>query len=68
MVVDRTTKVPISHHGTIEGAGSKIVKELAFNRWTVMAQDALRPGSNMRALTRHEKLRLEKTLYPLLFD
>lgn len=61
-------RTPISRHVTIEDAGNKIHRERAFHRWTVLAQDGDRASTAARALTKAERLRLEKALYPSLHE
>jgi hypothetical protein len=61
-------KTPISRHVTIEDAGNKIHRERTFGKWTVVAQDGDRASTIARELTKHEKLKLEKTLYPSLYE
>jgi hypothetical protein len=61
-------RTPISRHVTIEDAGNKIHRERAFDRWTVLAQDGDRASGPARALNTQERLKLEKTLYPSLYE
>jgi hypothetical protein len=53
---------------TIEDAGNKIYRERAFDRYTVIAQDGDRAAGPARELTKTERLKLEKCLYPSLYE
>jgi hypothetical protein len=61
-------RTPISRHVTIEDAGNRIYRERTFDRHTVVAQDGDRAAGPARELTTQEKLRLEKCLYPSLYE
>lgn len=68
VVVTRQSKTPVSHHGTIEGAADKIVRERALAVWTVLAQEGLTASAPYRELTRREKKIMERKMFPTLFD
>lgn len=68
VVVMRQSKVPMSRHATLEAAADKIYRERAFARWTVMAQEGLTASAPMRSLTKEEKMRVERKLFPSLFE
>jgi len=62
--------VPIQRFMTVESAGDYIWKERAFDRWTVLVQEAnkITAGTPYRQLNNHERLGLERKLYPSLFE
>lgn len=70
VVVTRNTNLPVDRFITIEAAAEYIVREKAFARWTVLAQE----GNRITASTPYRKLRpteqrkLEQKLYPTLFE
>lgn len=68
VVVMRASKVPMSHHATLEAAADKIYRERAFARWTVMAQEGLTASAPMRSLTRDEMKRVERKIFPSLYQ
>jgi hypothetical protein len=68
VVVSRRSKIAMSHHATLEAAADKVFRERAFARWKVMAQEGLTASSPMRELTTDEKKRVERKLYPSLFE
>ena len=70
VVVTRDGSHPVQRFMTIEAAGDYIVLERAFGRWTVLAQEAnkITASTPYRELRAHEKLALEKKLYPTLFE
>lgn len=68
VVVTRKAKVPVSVHATIEAAGDKIVRERALAIWTVLAQEGLTASAPYRELTNQEKRRLERKMFPTLFE
>lgn len=68
VVVTRKSKITMSHHATLEAAANKVFRERAFARWKVMVQDGLVGSSPIRELTTEEKRRVERVLYPSLFD
>lgn len=70
VVVTRPDKLPIERFVTIESAADYIVRERAFGRWTVLAQEANRitASTPYRELREHERRSLEAKLYPTLFE
>lgn len=63
---DRAATV-ISRHPSPEDAANKIVRELKYDTWRVMAQDG-RGAAVVRALTPGEQQRVERTLFPGLYE
>jgi len=70
VVVTRQGTLPVERFHTIEGAAAYIVREKAFGRWKVLAQEAnkITASTPMRELRQHEKLKLESKLFPALYD
>lgn len=70
VVVTRDHKLPIKRFATIEAAGDYIYWERAFDKWTVLAQEAnkITPATPYRALRALEKVALEQALYPSLYE
>lgn len=68
VVVTRDRHLPIQHFATIEAAADKIVRERALATWTVLAQEGLTASAKMRQLTLAERKKLEKAMFPSLFD
>jgi hypothetical protein len=68
IVVMRESKVPMSRHATLEAAADKIYRDRAFARWKVMAQEGLEASAPMRSLTKQEMKRVERRLFPSLFE
>lgn len=68
VVVTRKTHVPVQRFATIEAAADKIVRERALATWTVLAQEGLTASATMRQLTRAERKKLEKAMFPSLFE
>lgn len=71
VVVTRSKPMlPIQHFITIEAAADYIVREKAFGRWTVCAQEAnkITASTPYRELLKHEKAALEQRLYPTLYE
>jgi hypothetical protein len=58
----------MSHHATLEAAADKVYRERAFSRWDVMCQEGLHAAAPIRSLTRAEKIRVERKLFPSLFE
>lgn len=69
-VVTRGDHIPIERFYTIEAAADYIVREAAFGRWTVLAQEAnkITASTPYRALRKHEQITLERRLFPTLYD
>lgn len=59
--------LPIERFVSLEGAGDKIFYERAFDRLTVKAQQGSK-SAPMRELTNAERLKLERRLYPGLYE
>lgn len=70
VVVTRAGLHPIERFYTVEEAGRYIVRETAFGRWKVLAQEAnkITASTPYRDLRHHEKVTLEKVLFPSLFE
>lgn len=70
VVTRRRPRIPINRHRDVEGAADYIVRERKFHEWTVLAQEAnqITPGTPYRELRQHEKLALEKRLFPTLYE
>lgn len=70
VVVTRKDKLPVERFVNIEAAADYIVREKAYGRWTVLAQDANRitASTPYRDLRVHEKRALEQRLYPTLYE
>ena len=68
VVVTRQSNLPVQHFATIEGAADKIVRERALAIWTVLAQEGLEASAPMRKLNLAERKRLEKAMFPSLFE
>lgn len=68
VVVMRTSKVAMSHHATLEAAADKIYRDRAFARWDVMVQEGLTAAAPMRACTKDEKKRVQRRLFPSLYE
>lgn len=70
VVVTRKDRIPIDRFITVEAAADYIIREKAFDRWTVLAQE----GNRITAATPYRELRptesaaLEKKLFPSLFE
>lgn len=68
VVVTRdTSRTVISRHPSPEDAANRIVRALNYDTWSVMAQDG-RGTTVVRALTNPERRRVERTLYPGLYE
>ena len=69
-VVTREGRHPIQRFHTVEGAADYIVRERAFGRWKVLAQEANKADATTpyRELRPTEKQALERKLFPTLFD
>ena len=59
-------RLPVQRYTTIEGAGNRIFRDRKFDEWTVSAQDGSE-SAPYRDLLHHEKIRLERCLFPSLF-
>ena len=70
VVVTRIGLLSVKRFMTIEAAANYIVYEAAFGRWKVLAQEAssITASTPYRELRQHEKLTVEKKLYPTLFE
>lgn len=68
VVVLRDSRVPVSTHATLEAAADKVYRDRAYARWTIMAQLGLAAGDKMRELTRDERKRVERRLFPSLYE
>lgn len=70
VVVTRQGTHPVERFYSVEGAADYIVRERAFGRWKVLAQDANRitASTPYRELRPTEKLTLERKLFPTLFE
>lgn len=70
VVVTREGLLPVERYHTVEAAADKIVREQAFGRWKVLAQEANRitASTPYRQLLPHEKRALERKLFPTLFE
>ena len=70
VVVTRQGTHPVDRFITIEAAADYIVRERAFGRWKVLAQEAnkITAATPYRELLKHEKQALERKLFPTLFD
>lgn len=70
VVVTRDAMLPVERFVDVESAADYIVREKAYGRWTVMAQEANRITATTpyRKLRQHEKRRLEQRLYPTLYE
>jgi hypothetical protein len=70
VVVTRKDRLPVDRFMTIESAADYIVREKAFARWTVMAQEAnkITASTPYRRLRPTEQEKLERRLYPTLFE
>lgn len=58
---------PIQRYASIEAAGNRIFYDRRFDEWTVLAQDGSE-AAPYRELHKTEKQRLERCLYPGLFE
>ncbi len=70
VVVSRKDCIPISDGLLdVEAAADYIIRNQAFDKWTVLAQEANRitPTTKYRALRPTEARRLEAKLFPSLF-
>lgn len=70
VVVTRQDHLPVERFITIEGAADYIVREKAFGRWTVLAQEAnkITASTPYRELRPTEKYALERRLFPTLYE
>lgn len=70
VVVTRDGLLPVDRYVTIEAAADKIVREKAFGRWKVLAQEAnqITASTPYRQLRPTEKRALERKLFPTLFE
>lgn len=70
VVVTRDSLLPVQRFMTIEAAADYIVKEKAFGRWKVLAQEANRitASTPYRQLQQHEKIKMERKLFPTLYE
>lgn len=70
VVVTRQDRLPVQRFMTVEAAADYIVRERAFGRWTVLAQEAnkITASTPYRKLHPTEKRTLEQKLYPTLFE
>lgn len=68
VVVMRTSKVPMTTHGTLEAAADRIYRHRAHARWEIMVQKGLVAGAPMRALTKEELRRVQRRLFPSLSE
>ncbi len=70
VVVTRQDRLPVERFVTIESAADYIVREIAFGRWTVLAQEANRitASTPYRELRQHERRAMERKLYPTLYE
>lgn len=70
VVVTRQGLHPVERFMTVEGAADYIVRERAFGRWKVLAQDAnkITASTPYRDLRPTEKIALERKLFPTLFE
>lgn len=70
VVVTRQGRLPVERFHTVEAAANFIVRETAYGRWTVLAQEAnkITATTPYRELRRHEKRTLEAKLFPTLYE
>ncbi len=70
VVVTRKARLPVKHCLTIEEAADYIVRERAFDRWEVLAQEGNKiiAGTPYRGLRPTEQYKLEAKLFPSLFE
>ena len=70
VVMTRQGNLPVERFVDIESAASYIVRERAFGRWTVLAQEAntITASTPYRDLRQHERKTLERKLYPTLYE
>ena len=66
-MVTRAGHLPVARFHSLEDAAARIVRERSFGVHTVLKQGRW-ASSPMEALTHEEKKRLERCLYPSLFD
>ena len=70
VVVTRQGLHPIDRFMSIEGAADYIVRETAFGRWKVLAQEgnSITASTPYRELRPTEKRALERKLFPTLYE
>jgi hypothetical protein len=70
VVVTRQGMLPIERFMSVEAAADYIVREAAFGRWMVKAQEGnkITASTPMRDLRPTEKSKLERKLYPTLYE
>lgn len=70
MVVTREGLLPVERFITVEAAADYIVRERAFARWTVLAQEAnkISAGTPYRKLRPTELRAFEARIFPSLFE
>lgn len=67
VVVARKSRMPVSRHRTLKDAADRIVRDKTFGTCTVMKQGRY-ASMPMVELTHEERKRLERMLFPALFD
>lgn len=67
VVVTRSDCIPIERYQSLDDAGDRITRDRAYGIWTVLKQGRW-ASSQFQALTLDERKRLERRLYPALFD
>lgn len=62
--------LPVKRFMTVGAAGNYIVHERAYHKYTVLAQEANKvvASTPYRELTPRERVELERSLYPSLFE
>jgi hypothetical protein len=70
VVVTRQGSLPIDRFLTVEAAADYIVREAAFGRWKVLAQEgnSITASTPYRELRPTEKRTLERKLFPTLYE
>jgi hypothetical protein len=70
VVVTRQGLLPIERFMSVEAAADYIVRETAFGRWKVLAQEAnqITAATPYRELRPTEKRKLERKLFPTLYE
>ncbi len=62
-------KLPIKDFTTIDAAGNLVFRERKYDEWQVVACDGTRrAGAPLRRLTKSAQAKLERILYPSLYD
>lgn len=70
VVVTREHTLPVERFMSIEAAADFIVRERAFGKWKVLAQEAnkITAATPYRQLLKHEKQVLDRKLFPTLYE